>query len=75
MKNNNEFNYMMLGRLKSDCEYYLGCGNRSARQLYYKDEQEHINEMKKLYNSFPEGEKPEWLRWEDILKYEELMVK
>jgi len=70
-----KFNYMMLGRLKSDCEYYLGYGNRSARQLYYKDVQEHINEMKKLYNSFADENKPEWLTYEQIFQYEKLMVK
>lgn len=70
----NSFNYQMLDRLKSDCEYYLGYGNRSKKYLYYKDEQEHINEMKKLYNSFPDDEKPEWLTYEEILSYEKLMI-
>lgn len=67
-------NYAMLGRLESDCQYYLGWGNRSKSRLYYKDEQEHINEMKKLYNSFKDTEKPEWLTYEQILKYEKEML-
>jgi len=69
-----EFNYQMLDRLKSDCRYYLGCGNRSKKYLYYKDEQEHINKMKEIYNSFPSNEKPEWLTYEQILDYEKSMV-
>ena len=28
--NDNEYNYMLLDRLKQDCEYYLGNGNRNA---------------------------------------------
>lgn len=69
-----KFNYMMLGRLKSDCEYYLGYGNRNAKNLWAGDEQEQINEMKKLYNSFADEEKPEWLTYEQILQYEKLMI-
>lgn len=68
------FNYMMLGRLESDCKYYLGYGNRYKHHLYYHDEQKHIDEMKKLYNSFSDDKKPEWLTWEQILNYKELMV-
>lgn len=48
-----KFNYQMLSRLQSDCKYYLGYGNRHKKHLYFSDEQQHINEMKKLYNSFP----------------------
>ncbi len=69
------FDYMMLSRLESDCKYYLGYGNRYTEHLYYKDEQRHIDEMKKLYNSFPEDQKPEWLTWEQILNYEKAMIK
>lgn len=69
-----KFNYQMLSRLESDCKYYLGYGNRYTEHLYYKDEQRHIDEMKKLYNSFPEDQKPEWLTWEQILNYEKLML-
>jgi len=70
----NKFNYMMLDRLRCDCDYYLGCGNKSKKRLCYEDEQKHINEMKKLYNSFPDNEKPEWLTYEQILDYEKAMI-
>lgn len=73
-ENLNSFNYQMLDRLQSDCKYYLGNGNRNKKNLYYDNEQEHIDEMKKLYDSFPDDEKPEWLTYEQILKYEKEMI-
>ena len=69
-----KFNYMLLGRLQMDCNYYLGNGNRYKGHLWAKDEQEQINKMKELYNSFTDDKKPEWLTWEQILQYEKLMV-
>ena len=73
-ENKNEFNYMMLGRLESDCKYYLGYGNRNEGNLWAGNEQKQIDEMKKLYNNLPKNEKPEWLTYEQILDYEKLMV-
>jgi predicted RNA-binding Zn-ribbon protein involved in translation (DUF1610 family) len=70
----NKFNYMMLSRMQSDCEYYLNYGNRSKNRLYYEDEQRHIDEMRKLHNAFPEDGKPEWLTMEQIEQYEVQMV-
>ena len=69
-----KFNCQMLSRLKMDCEYYLNYGNRYAKHLWAGDEQKQINEMKKIYNGFPEDKKPEWLTYEKILEYEKLMV-
>lgn len=66
------FNYMMLSRLKSDCDNHLIAFTPSCK--IKKDRiGDVIEEMKKLYNSFPEDEKPEWLTWNDILNYEKLM--
>ena len=69
-----EFNYMMLDRLQSDCEYYLNYGNRNKKVLWALEEKEQIEEMKKLYNSFLEDLKPEWLTYDKILEYEKLMI-
>ena len=69
-----KLNYMVLSRLKSDCDYYLGNGNRCNGRLWAGDEREQINEMKELYNSFKEDKKPEWLTYEQILEYEKLMI-
>lgn len=68
---NQEYNYMMMDRLKQDCEYYLGYGHKNKRHLYYKDEKKHIEEMKKLYKQLPK--KPQWLTYQQILDYEKLM--
>lgn len=68
-----EFEYLMLSRLQSDCEYYLGYGNRSLRILCDNSVERHIARMKELWNCFPKNEKPEWLTWEQILEYEKAM--
>lgn len=65
--------YMMLDRLRTDCEYFLGNGNGFLVSLYYKDIDKHIEEMKKLYKSFLEQEKPEWISLEDIDNYKQKM--
>lgn len=69
-----KFNYQMLSRLKMDCDYYLGNGNRNMKCLWANNEEDHISEMKKLYNEFSENKKPEWLTWADILNYEMKMI-
>lgn len=66
-----KFNYMMLSRLQSDCDYYLGFGNRNPKVLWAGNEEDHIAEMKKIYNELPE--KPEWLTMEQIEDYESKM--
>lgn len=70
-----KFNYKMLHRLKMDCDYFLGYGNRNKKHLYYEDEQEQIDKMKELHSGFSDGKKPEWLTFEQIERYESLMIK
>lgn len=72
-KVDNQFSYMMLSRLQMDCDYYLGYGNRSEKVLWAGNVDDHIAEMKKLWNSLPKNEKPEWLTMNDILDYEKKM--
>lgn len=72
-KKANEYKYMMLDRLRTDCNYFLGNGNGFLGHLYYKDIDKHIEEMKKIYNSFTEEEKPDWISLEDIENYKEKM--
>lgn len=67
-----ESDYMLLGRLASDCEYYLGWGGGAVEALYYHDERSHIEEMKKLYEKLPV--KPEWLTLEQLKEYEKLLL-
>lgn len=67
-------NYRMLGRLKSDCDSYLGYGNRNEDRLWASSVKEQISKMKKLHNWFPEDKKPEWLTWDEIIEYENRMI-
>lgn len=67
-ENPQEFDYRLLSRLKSDCDYYLGNGNRDAEHcLWAKNEQGQIDKMREIYNKLKE--KPEWLSEEDINNY------
>ena len=69
MENNrSKFEYMLLGRLRCDCEYYLGYGDRDANLcLWARDEQKQIDKMRELYDLLPI--KPEWLTREQIDEY------
>lgn len=68
---NQEFEYMLLDRLKSDCKYFLGNGNRYEKHLWAGNVDKQIKKMKELYEIL--HVKPEWCTWEDILEYERLM--
>lgn len=68
------YRYQLLGRLKSDCEYYLGNGNRFAGHLWALGEKDQLETMKALWLSFPEEEKPGWLTWEHILAFQKEML-
>ena len=70
---NLKYNYMLLDRLKQDCEYFLGNGNGNVDTLWAKDIDEQIAKMKELYNSFADDEKPEWITMDDINDYEKEM--
>ena len=68
-----EFSYMMLGRLRCDCDYFLGYGNGYEARLWANNINDHIAEMKRLYKSFPFFAKPEWLTYRQIKEYEKQM--
>lgn len=68
-----QFEYMLLSRMKMDCEYFLGYGRRSTHALWGKDVPGHIASMKEYWNKLPADWKPEWLPWEQILEYEAAM--
>lgn len=61
--------YRMLGRLKSDCDYYLGNGNRYAGHLYHHNEVLQIKDMIEIWDSIPDDKKPEWLTIDQLEKY------
>ncbi|MBQ9199409.1 MAG: antirestriction protein ArdA [Lachnospiraceae bacterium] len=66
--------YSMLGRLKSDCDYFLSNGHTYEKHLWAKNVEDQIKEMQKIYDSFAEGDKPEWLTQEDINNYSKDML-
>lgn len=65
--------YMLLGRLQQDCEYYLGYGNRMDKYLWAGSVEGQIQKMKEIWNSFTEDAKPEWISMADIERYEREM--
>lgn len=67
--------YSLLSRLQSDCDYFLGNGNRCERRLWGLTVENHIRYMKILYLILPINSKPEWLTMSDILSYEIRMKK
>jgi hypothetical protein len=73
-KEDKNFNYKLLSRLKSDCEYFLGNGNRNEKDLWAGNVKDQISEMKRIWNILPKDEKPEWLSMEDIENYEKQMT-
>lgn len=64
--------YMLLSRLKQDCDYYLGYGNRAEKHLWAGDADSQVAKMRELYAVLPE--KPEWLTAEQIDEYERRMA-
>lgn len=68
-----KFKYQLLDRLRCDCDYFLGNGNRYAPHLWAGDVETHLESMKKLYYSFPETGRPEWITAEDLERYAERM--
>lgn len=75
VRNKKEFDYMMLDRLRTDCNYFLGNGNGYEGHLYYKDVNKHCDEMSKLYKSFTDDDKPQWITIEQIEQYRKDMIE
>ena len=64
-----KFRYMLLSRMQSDCDYYLGNGQRYGNHLWAHNEEEQIKDMISLWNSFGANEKPEWLTYDELNDY------
>lgn len=68
-----EQEYMLLDRLKSDCEYYLNTNaTEENNHLWAGNPEAQIEKMQELYDMLPE--KPEWLTQEDINQYAQQMI-
>ena len=70
-----EHDYMMLSRYQMDCNYFLGNGNGYEKHLFFQEVNKHCDEMEKLYNSFSDEDKPEWLSLEQIKEYRVKMLE
>ena len=64
-----KFRYMMLSRMKQDCDYYFGNGGQNPNCLWAQDEKAQIENMVALWRTFDQDDKPEWLTWGDIIFY------
>lgn len=72
-----QYNYMMLSRLKSDCDGFLSEGDiryHNERQIWGVTVESHIAHMKELWEMIDDDLKPEWCSWEQILEYERKMT-
>lgn len=64
------YRYQLLGRLKNDCEAYIEADYPRVSRLWAQDPADQIEAMRTLWNSFPDGEKPQWLSAQDIDRFE-----
>ena len=64
--------YRLLGRLRADCDYFLGAGQKNEKHLWAGSVHAQIAKMRELYEALPE--KPEWLTPEAIDSYAERMA-
>ena len=66
------WNTGLLSRLKMDCDYFLGAGERAEKHLWAGSVEAQIAKMRELYDVL--SEKPEWLTEQDIDRYESRMT-
>jgi len=64
-----KFRYMMLDRMRQDCDYYLRIKAGSPYILWAQNEKAQIENMIALWNTFSEEDKPEWLTWDELKEY------
>ena len=68
------FDYMMLDRLRGDMEAYLNkpgdCRYHNKADIWGKDPELLVTEMRNLWNKIPADIKPEWLTEEKLKGYE-----
>lgn len=72
LESNFSFEYQLLDRLRSDCEYFLNAGGRHEKHLWAGSVSGQIAKMRELYDLLTV--KPDWLSREDINEYEERMT-
>lgn len=68
-----KFRYMMLSRLKQDCDYSLRYFDGSENVLWAKDKSAQIANMVALWKTFEPEDRPEWLTWDELCDYAQRM--
>lgn len=68
------YRYMLLSRMKQDCEYFLGYGNRYEGHLWALRVEDQIHYMRFILDSFSDDEKPDWITAEKIGQFEKEML-
>ena len=68
-----QFCYMLLDRLRLDCECFLSCDTGNEKILWAHNIKEQIEIMKALYNSFYNWDVPEWIHMSEIKMYESFL--
>ena len=67
-----KFYYQFLDRLRSDCKFFLGHGNRQDKFLWARSVPEHIQLMREILAILPEW--PGWMDPAKINEFERLMT-
>ena len=73
LQRDERFRYMLLSRMRCDCDYYLHFSDHPKR-LWTHNEYKQIEYMKAIWESFPANGKPEWLSMQRIEYYERKMT-
>ena len=68
-----EQSYRLLGRMRMDCDYFLGAGNGYEGHLYLGSIEKICDGMELIWKALPENAKPEWLTMEHINAYRKNM--
>lgn len=68
LRSETRFKYMLLDRLRQDCDYYIRIGG-NVNCLWADSEEEQIQTMIDIWNYFPDGDKPEWLTMDQIKEF------
>lgn len=71
-KQESTIKYQLLSRMKQDCLYFLGFGNRCEKHLWGGTAEKHIDFMRIVYAELEE--KPEWLKASEIEQFSRDMI-
>ena len=52
-----QLRYQMLDRMRQDCEYFLGCGNRVTKYLWAGNVADHIESVSYTHLTLPTTER------------------